>query len=408
MPGSAPTPVNYSNVVDEVVTQQYVMGRFDATKKIRKFWKTLSEKGQIEYDASGKYVEWKARLGEHGSSVFGYRADLAPRTFVRRQFNATYTAPYAFIEGTAMLSERDLQFLNTPENVAKYQGTYLKELGDDFLKELNRKLLAENTTANTVMGIAATSTSDVPLYGLPTVFSHGSGTAQNYVRDSNTTSGNVANTDKEVLPNSTYCGVSTNPVTGVTGVDGQVIGSAAPTLTNFGCTSWNSTATGTWANNCLDVIDYHFAQQTFSDDSSDTIDLIMTNKALWLATKQKLRSVSSQQVVLVDTSGRSPNFGTYGNRIIPYDEAIITYDENMPSSTSGPVYFINSSGLRFKVFPQKYLARTTPNGIEGGAPAPVRISQAADIDVGAWKVVATMCAQLCVEPRKLGASYLFA
>lgn len=402
MPGTAPTPVNYSNVVDEVVTQQFLRGEWNNTLKIRYLWKALNDNGCIVYDASGKYHEWKVRLGDWSGSA-NYRGDLVQRNFARKQHRATYTGAYSFLEIPGMFSERDLQFLNTPENMSNFQTGFLTEMGEDFGKALNTKLLSENTTANTVMGVAATSTSDVPLYGLLTMFSHSSGTAQNYVVASNTTTGNVGATDVEVLPNSTFCGISTNPVTGVTGVDNQVVGSAAPVLINHTSTTW--TGTNTWLSTATKVLDYAQVRLTRGQGPENKPDLVIQTRARFLDTKAAMRAASSQMVVFMDTGGRSPNMGTYEDGMIPFNGMAITYDENQPTDVN---YFLNTKQMKFKVFPQKSLAGTENGKIQGSVKEPFRVAQGWDIDAGAWKVVAVLCAQMLPNPYFQGASYAFA
>jgi hypothetical protein len=395
MPGTTPTPANYSALVDEVVTQQYMRGEWDNTKKLRKFWNELDTGRSIEYDASGKYIEWKARIGEFSA---GYRGDLVQRQFSRKQQRVTYTAPYSFLEIPALLSERDLQFLNSPEAIVRFQDDYLGTMGADFAKSLNNKLLSENTTGATVMGQAATSAGgDVPLYGLLYLFQHG--TAQAYNPDTNTTSGAVGATDKEVLPNGTYCGVTTNPVTGVTGVDGQVIGSTAPVIINDTSTAW--TGTNTWASTCLEVMDYAITRLTRSPMADEGPNIAITNRTRFLALKAKIRSATTQQVVLVDASGRNPNIGAYGERVIPYNGLEATFDENCPSVT----YFLNTKQMKYKIFPQIALAKVDGGAIKGNVPEPFRVAQMPDIDQGGWKVVAVQCAQLIANPYFQGASY---
>ncbi len=401
MPGSIPTPSNYSALVDEVVTQQFMRGEWDATKRLRKYWEKLESNRNIEYDASGKYIEWKVKLGEFTG---GYRGDMVQRRFERVQHRATYTAPYSFLEIPAMLSERDLQFLSSEEALVKFQNDYLTQMGEDFGKLLNQKLLAENTTANTVMGVTASTTSDVPLYGLLTLFSHGSGTAQNYIPASNSTTGNVAATDKEVLPNSTYCGISTNPVTGVVGVGGQVVGSAAPVLMNWSHTGWNATAAATWLANAVDVLDYGITRLTRSPEPGESPDLVLMTRSLFLDTKRALRGVTSQQVVLVDGTGRKPNVGQYGDRMIPYNDADICFDENVPT---GVVNFLNTKKIKYKIFPQRQLAGVEGGAIKGSVKEPFRVAQMPDIDGGAWKVVVVQCAQQIAQPYYQGAAFNF-
>jgi hypothetical protein len=396
MPGTTPTPANYSALVDEVVTQQFMRGSWNQTKKIRAYFKKLDESKAIAFDGTGKFIEWKARVGEW---QIGYRGDLVQRQFSRKQHRVTYTAPYSFIEIPGTLSERDLQFLNTPEALDQFQKTFLTDMGQDFVKGINKKMLTENAGSNTALGYSVVSTNDVPVYGLPTVFGYGSA-AQQYDADANTTSGAIAATDKEALPNATYCGVSTNPVTGITGVDNQAIGSAAPVIVNWSSTAFNGSTT--WNANCQDVLDLLITRLTKSTDASDAPDLCIMNRTNFLGTKAKLRSAFNQQVVLVDTSGRSPNIGQYGEMMIPYNGVDITWDSD---HTTNAVYMLNTKQIKYRIYPQTALASIEGGAIKGEPGEYFRVAQMPDIDQGGWKVVVVMCAQQIINPYFQGVAH---
>lgn len=403
MPGSTPSPTMYSNVVDEVVTQQYIRGEWNNTLRIRYWWKAMNDAKSVAMDeGGGKFIEWKARLGEWTASV-AYRGDLAQRTFVRKNLRTTYTTGWSFFEVTPMLSERDLQFLNTPQNITNFQNQFLTEVGQDAIKNINQRCLAENTTGATKYTVTTTATSDYPLNSFINLFDPGSGTVQNYVPDTNTTSGNIAATDKEALPNGTYCGVSTNPVTGVVGVDGQVRGSAAPVLINHTSSQFGGT---TWLANALKVMDYAQVRLTRAPGPENRIGLILQHRTRFLDTKAAIRAASNQQVVFLDNGeGRNPNLGLFGDGMIPYNGLWVTYDEDM-----GPtdlMFYLNLKQLKFRIFPQPSLAGITDGPIKGN-PEPFAVRQGWDIDAGAWKVVVSMCAQLTADPYFQGASYAFA
>jgi hypothetical protein len=395
MPGTTPTPANYSALVDEVVTQQFMRGSWNQTKKIRQYFSKLEAAKAIAFDGTGKFIEWKARVGEWQS---GYRADLAARQFSRKNHRVTYTAPYAFIETPGVLSERDLQFLSTPEALDQFQKTFLTDMGKDFTKGINSKMLTENAGATTALGFTAYSGGDVPVYGLPTVFVYG--TAQAYDAEANTTSGAIGAGDKEALPNTTYCGVSTNPVTGIAGIDNMARGAASPVIINDTSTAWTGTAT--WSANCLQVIDYAITRLTRSTDPDDTPDLGLMSRANFLTLKDKIRSTNSQQVVLVDTNGRSPNVGQYQNMLVPYNGMDLTWDTDI---TTNAKFYLNTKHIRYRIFPQKSLAGVEGGALQGDAGEYFRVAQMPDIDQGAWKAVTTMCAQQIVNPYFQGCSY---
>jgi hypothetical protein len=405
MPGTAPTPFNYSPIVDEVITQQYLTGEWNNTLKIRQLWQKLNEAKAVTYDGSGKYIEWKVRLGEWGN--FAERGDLVQRNFARKQHRATLTAGWSFLEPDPcpLLSERDIQFLNTPESITKFQNEFLTELGEDFMKAINSNLIARNISANTIAGVAPTAVTEYPFSGVLHFFQHGSGTAQNYVPTTNTTTGNVAATDREVLPNGTYYGLSTNPVTGVAGVDGQMAGSFAPVIINDTSTAFNGGAT--YSANCLDVLDYAQRRLTRSQETGKKPSLVLTSQTRHLVIQARIRASTSQQVILVDTSGRSPNLGLYNDGMIPWNGMWICYDQDLIGNYT---LYLNPYEMKFRVFPQKYLAGAGAKvpGVGGKVPQPVNVTTGWDINVGAWKFVPTMTAQLTGNPFYQGISFGFA
>lgn len=396
---SAPTPVNYSNIVDEAVTQNYMRGEWNNTKRINPTLEFLDQSGAVTFDGSGKYTELKVRLGEWQG---GYRADLAQRNFARKQHRATLVFPWAFLEIPMVVSERDLQFLNSPDAVTKFVSSLLTEAGQDFRKLVGQKILTENAQSITSVGATAYSGSDVPLYGLPTMFGHDA-TVQAYDADANTTSGNIAATDAEALPNCTYAGLSTNPVTGVSGVDNMAAGSMSPVLVNYTSSAFGAT---TWAANCTQVVDRLITRLTRSNDTDDAPNLGLCSRTLYLALKEKLRSQGNQQVVLEDAP-RSPNHGMYPRRMIPYNGLTITFDNYMTAST---FYCLNTrrEKLEYRIFPQKFLAGSESGAIKGSAGAEFRVAQMPDIDQGGHKAVVVQSAQLIGNPFYQGCARAFA
>ncbi len=386
---SAPTPVNYSSIVDEVVTQNYMRGEWNNTKRINPLLEFLDQSGAITFDGSGKYTELKVRLGEWQA---GYRADLAARNFARKNHRATMVFPWAFLEIPMVVSERDLQFLNSPDAVSRFVAGMLTEAGQDFRKAVGNKILNENALAVTSLGISAYSGGDVPLYGLPTMF--GTGTTGQYNPDANTTSGAIGAGDKEALPNCTYAGLSTNPVTGISGIDDQASGSMAPVILNYTSTAWTGTAT--WASTCAMVIDQLITRLTRSNDVEDAPNLGLTNRTMYLALKEKLRAQGNQQVVLEDEP-RSPNHGMYPRRMIPYNGLTITFDNYAPDKF---FYALNTrrEKLEYRIFPQKFLAGSESGAIKGSPGSEFRVAQMPDIDQGGHKAVVVQSAQLIGNP----------
>jgi hypothetical protein len=189
----------------------------------------------------------------------------------------------------------------------------------------------------------------------------------------------------------------------VTGIDNQAIGSAAPVLVNWSSTAFNGSAT--WLANCLDAVDHTITRLTRSPDPEDQPDLGLMSRVNYVTLKAKIRSSNSQQVVLVDTAGRSPNVGQYADRMIPYNGVDFSFDTDI---TGNAVHILNTKQMKFKMYPQKSLAGTGDGPIKGDVTDMFRVAQMPDIDQGGWKVVTTMCAQLICNPYYQGVLYNFA
>lgn len=395
MPGSAPTPSMYSNIVDEVVTQQYMRSEWDNTKTINPLLERLDKKGRIEFDASGKFVDLIARVGRWQASR---RADLEDRQFARKQHRITYTFPYSFLEVVGMLSERDLMFMNSPDARIRIQDQMLTEMGNDFGLDVNSRLLTENAGSNTVAGNAAYAGSDVPLYGLPTLFGYGA-TAQDYDFEARTTSGNVAAGDKEVLPNTTYGGITTNPTSSLSGVDNAVAEATSPVICNWSSTAWDGSSTS-WKANGPEVISHMITRLTRGNGSGERPDLGIQTQAMHIDFKNGLKADVSQQVVVHD-SPTAPDVGMYPRAFIRYEGIDLIFDLDQPS---GVFYLVNSNHLKLKVYPQEPAGNRT-GAIKGKVKELFKVAQMPDIDQGGHKVVATNVCQLIANPRYHGMAY---
>ena len=64
MPATAPTNGQFSSLVDVVTTQQFMKGEFENVVKRNIILSKLKEKGNIKFEASGKFFERNARVGQ--------------------------------------------------------------------------------------------------------------------------------------------------------------------------------------------------------------------------------------------------------------------------------------------------------------------------------------------------------
>jgi hypothetical protein len=398
MPGTTPTPANYSNIVDEAVTQQYMRSEWDSTKEINPLLERLEKKGRIQFDASGKFVDLIARVGRWQASR---RADLAQREFARKQHRVTYTFPYSFLEVIGILSERDLMFMSSPDARIRIQDQMLTEMGADFGLDINSRILTENAGSQTVGGNTAYAGGDVPLYGLPTIFGYGA-TAQDYDHQAKTTSGNVAAGDKEVLPNTTYGGVTTNPTSALAGVDNAITEATSPVIANWKSTAWDGSST-TWIKNGKYVITHLINRLHRGNGAGERPDLGIMTQAMYIDLKNGFKDDVSQQVVITEQP-TAPDTGMYPRLFMRYEGVDLIYDLDQATDV---FYLLNTGKLMLKVYPQTP-AGNASGAIKGKTKELFKVAQMPDIDQGGHKVVATNVCQLIGEPRYQGMAFDFA
>jgi len=403
MPAAAPTNNNYSSIVDVVTTQQFMRGEFDNTKKHNVLLSKLDEKGNIKADAAGKFFERNARVGQFQSTT---RADLVERQFARRQQRVTWACPWAWKEVTGAIGEQDVVFNSGEQALVKLNAVMMKNMADDFRKDIVTDLLRNNASANVVFGQAAVAGSPVPIFGLPTMFGYGA-TAQNYNSDTQTTSGNIGATDREALPNVSYCGISTHPTSPIAGVDNKTPEATSPVLVNWSSTAWTGTAT--FRSTCLNVLDHTINRLARSPEAMDNVDLILATRTMFTDISQAFISGGPSGLggrVVFSAESQAPNARLYKDNRIPYGNAEIVWDVSMPANV---MYFLNTNYLEFDYFPQKSIIQQ--GAIETGTGEGTEIfSVRSDYDIkqGGHLAAAVLCANLWGNPFYHGAAYNFA
>lgn len=410
MPASAPTYSNFSTVVDPVTTQQFMRGEFDNTKKRIIVLNRLDERGKIKPDASGTFAQRQARVGQHQSAA---RADLAERTFAKKQQRVNYTFPWAWYETTGALGDQDIVYNSGKEALVRLKEVMYQNMAEDFTKDLNKYLLQNNAGAYTAFGQSAASNLPVPIYGLPTIFGYGSAAQQYSTGDGvsiGTTSGAVGAGDKEVLPNTTYCGISTHPFNAISGVDGRAYESTSPVICNWSSTAWAGAGNITWDKTCVYVLDYMQARLARSSDPADSPDM-------FLMTRQMFNDLGKAIIggagglgarILLGKDPVTPNmkaFGGNGNRI-PFDNMDGYWDVYVPAST---LYMLNTNHMEFCYHPVAPIKLGADLQTDGADMSEIFFARTAyDIKQGGHLAVAALSAQLWANPYFQGAAYAFA
>lgn len=394
MPATAPTNGSYSSLVDAVTTQQFMRGEFENVVKRNVLLRELEKRGNIKKDASGKFMERNVRVGQHSAS---YRsADLAPRSFSRVQQRVSYAVPYSVREITGVLGELDVMFNSGKEALVNLSEKMLTNMADDFRRDIGGILLQSNGGSQTAFGQAVAPGSPVPFLGLPTMFGYGS-TAQNYNADTQATSGNVAAGDREVLPNQSYCGISTHPTAAISGVDGKQNEATSPVIVNSTSTAFGGS---TWAANCLKVLDYTNARLTRSQDAKDQPDLALITRSMFTDVKA---AVQTYFRIILEGAPTAPSPTTFKENYIPWGTVNVYWDESQPANTG---YMLNSNYLEFCVFPQKRINRD--GTLSDASDELFNIRTDYSIEQGGHLAVAQIAGQLWGNPKFQGAFFNFA
>lgn len=403
--GVAPTPLNYSNVVDTGVLPDYAEARWQMTKRKRFALDSLIQNGKVTPSATGgKYMDWLATVGEYGLDD---HADGGQRTFERQNMEVTYVAPWAFLETTDAVSENDVDFGSGKAARWDFIKDRATKVVDDQIKKLNDRIINQNCEANgnSVFGVAA-YTGTQRFFGLPTLFGYGTTALQYNFATSAVTTSTVSATSKEVIPNTTYCGISTHPTNPISGIASaaRVIGATSPVIVNHTSTAWLTGAFTTWQKNCLAVID-HMITRVNKDGSMDYMpDIGILTQAMYLQLKQAIRDAVVNQVVLENDEPRSPDVGMYKRFFLKYNGVTISYD----IAAIADVFFLLNTKKAKMQYRDANVAGVDQGPYQTGKKRFMTLRQFADTNVGMYKMVSKLGTQIIWQPDAQAASYAFA
>ncbi len=398
-----PNPANYSDGVDTLLAAEFLSGTFwDNTTRHRILLNRLVGNGAGRvHDLKGKYIDLKVRIGEFSGA---YRNEGQVRTFTRPNQFTQYQNQAAWFEVPAMLTEEDISFFDTDQAMVKYNKQIITNMGDDLVKGLNYQMLQSNATANTVAGIAAASNTTNCIYGLPTVFGYGA-TAIGYSQSAGSTTSAVSAADKEVLPNVTYCGVSTLPTAVISGVTGKINESTSPVITNWSSTGWSAAST-TYQTNSVSVWRHMIRRLGMRNTDRESFpDLGIQTAIMHDQMRAGLGSQTQQHVVLTESS-QNPNLGLFAELMIPFEGIKIYPDVDCPAGVGYCLNTKKDSSL-LCVLPQ-YVAGVENGRLSGRVPRLVTVGQMPDIDTGVQKLVAKSALNAIFNPYRHAMTYNFA
>ena len=399
--GLTPTS-NYSPLVDESTTQQFMRTAWDDTKKVRFLLEKMEQNGNITNDGEGTFHEQKILVGEFQAAE---RADLAARSFSRKQHYATLRAPWGFMDMTDVLSDRDLALNSGRSAIIKLSQDRLTRMGKDFKKVISNRILTRNRSASVVFGQAAATIAlgaDEPINGLPTLFGYAAA-AQGYSGVTGTTGAAVVDADREVTPNTTYFGLSTLPAGLGAGVDNAISEAFSPVIGNWSSSAFDTAgASSLWNVNGLNFLDHMNQRLSRANDTEEMPDVGVTTSTMYLGLKQLL---AARQRILIDDTAKSPNAGMFARRFIPYENITISWDEDCPSNV---IYLLNTNKMYFKTVPIVSAGHSEGAGADGSAGEMFKVTKQHSIEQGGHLTAVQFIGQLVCDPRYQGAGFNFA
>lgn len=400
-----PNPANYSNIVDQLTIAEYLNGTFWDNSRKHSFICDKLMKAGVMHDQQGKHIDLKARVAIHAA---GYRSQGQSRTFSHPQQYVTYLQQASFYEVATALYEEEVAFLETQGAVVKYNRDLATNVGEDLIKGLNYQLLNSNSTSNTIAGVAAAAASPIPITGVLPVFGYGS-TAIGFTFSSGSggasTTSAVSAVDLEVLPNVTYCNVSTHPTAAIAGVDNKVSGATSPVIVNSSSTSFSS-GSSSYTSNCLGVWSRMISRLVAREPSMEGMpDTGIQTLAMHNQMRTALRDATTQHIVLTSTP-QSPDAGLYERLMIPYEGLNIVVDTDQATNVALCLNLKKKNAL-LPVIRQRLAGM--PDGIFKGNVKPIiSLAQMPDINDGTHKLVAKVALNLLLNPARQAMAYPFA
>lgn len=404
MPGAtAPDPRGYSDLVNLGVAQVFLDTYWENRVVDNVFLEWVKKYGKITFAKTlGKYAEWNARVAKYDSQ---YRGRGVRRNFAAKQLRVAYKAAYSRLEMPAVFYEEDIEDMD--DKYAKnWLETELKDMSDDFMIDLNERLIAKHTQdSNTLYGVAQDSamvSGDPGVIGLLDMFSYGA-TAYQYDPESAAGTTSMSSSIVELLPNGTYCGITTHPDTAISGVNGtRITGATSPALINCDTddtrvTKSSSTLIG-WNQNATGCLDYAITRCRRGSKLSERPSLsIMSPKDLAIL-KRNIGDGFTQDVMIAEAEKVQLNAGLLAREYVPYGSLKCVEDGD---AITGIRYVLHMNQFQFWAKPRKMLS-VGKQVIQGRTDAWFAVEQQYDIDEGGQKLVGTMKGQCWGNPFRQG------
>ena len=404
MPGATtPDPRGFSDLVNLGVAQAYLDTYWENRVIDNVLLEHIKKYGKVRFtDNLGKFAEWTARVAKYDSS---YRGRGVRRNFAAKQLRVAYAAAYSRQEMTTVFYEEDIdQFRDS--HAKDWLKRELTDMSTDFLIDVNERLLAKHAQdSNTLFGVAqdtGLAAGDPGLIGLIDMFSYGA-TAYQYDPASAAGTTAMSSSSIEVLPNGTYCGVSTHPDTAISGVNGtRITGATSPVIINAEAKSGNVTKSSSingWSANATGLLDYAVVRcRRHANKASARPSLSIVTEGDLGILRRVISDNFTQDVVISEKEQTDLRSGLLLRDYIPYGPLRVAADADCPA---GVRYILHPSEMEFVAKPQKPLS-VGKQAIQGKTDAWFAVEQQYDIDEGGQKVVAKMLAQCWANPFRQG------
>jgi len=387
-----------TNVIDPVTIQQTMDGSWADNLSYSSILTAIEKSGNVQRNGGGQFLTKNIKVG------LGQAVDVTAAT-VNRVFNQENDYVNLFIPWTAVEAPRALSAINvalnsTPEGKVKLANELVPTLVETMREGLFTRILNGNAGATATAGFGVYAGSGVAFNGLPTLFGYGA-TAQNYNPDTRATTGNWTTASKEVLPNTSYFGVSTNPLTPPASVTNPHYEALSPVITAYNATAatWGNTGNADWANNCREVLNHHITRQTRGNGPNERPDLGIMSATMYTALVNTF-----QQYYRTVLAGQSsdPNMRAISgtDQVIPYGPLSLGWDAYL---TQAVCYVLNSKKLGLTIVPQQKIVIDPSMPNKGSSMFAVKTNF--DMSADAHLVNVQMISQLWMDPRYHGMSY---
>lgn len=394
---TSPSSSINTSVIDAVTIQQTMNGSWPDFLNYSCILKKMEEAGTISKKGSGA---WLTKNIDVGLPEANERSAAQERTFASENDYVNLILPWTNVESTRGLSRIDIATNSGPEGKVKLAEQMIPKLVNGMKVGLFSRLLTYNTGSQAVAGFPAQTANPPKLGGAASLFGYGP-TAQAYNPIDSSTSGNWSATSKEVLPDTMYYNVATNPLTPPASVANPQKECLSPVISAYNATVWNAVATGTWANNCREILTHHMQRQTRGNGPDEKPDFAVMTGTMWSSLINTFQTYN--RVALVGGQGADPNMRAVSGteQVIPYGFLSLHWDAYL---TQEVCYVLNSKKMGMDIIPQDnvLIDPSLPNKAPGSLFA---VETQSDIRTGSALAVVSMIGQMWFDPRWHGMSY---